>query len=217
MNTSNSNMTVIPQRGQTLIKITQSLAVRQKQVFDGGPVPHLNQQDVLMMMQSIEGTRNGKRDALLISVLFDSCLRVSEAISIRPCDLGIQSVTTINLKHSGTRSPVALSDSRIQALKAYCFDAGIKTDQRIFPFTRTRVFQIVSKAMQLAGVVKPEHVGSVHVLRHSGALERLKRSGNAREVQEQLRHSQTSMTLRYLRTLSHEEAVTNQGNIELWR
>lgn len=214
--TQNQNaLAVIEQKPKTLIKTTQALAVRQKQTFNAGPVPHVSQGDVLKMMAAIKNTRNGERDALLISVLFDSCLRVSEAISIRPCDLGNQSVTAINLKHGGETSPVALSDSRILALKAYCYER-VKPTERIFPFTRTRVFQIISRAMKLAGIQKPDGVGSVHVLRHSGAIERLRRSGNAREVQEQLRHSQTSMTLRYLRTLSHEEAVKNQGGIELW-
>ncbi len=47
---------------------------------------------------------------------------------------------------------------------------------------------------QVAG---PPHVGAVHVLRHSGALERLKDTGNPQALQEQLGHTTAEMTLRY--------------------
>jgi len=59
-------------------------------------------------------------------------------------------------------------------IKSYCYDKGIRDNDRIFPINRSRVFQIVQKTMKLAGLNKPEGVGTVHVLRHSGALERLR-------------------------------------------
>ncbi len=72
----------------------------------------------------------------------------------------------------------------------------------------------IAKAMREAGIVKPERVGAVHVLRHSGALERLRATGNPRAVQEHLRHSTAQMTLRYLKTLSAEEALRIQQEVD---
>ena len=61
---------------------------------------------------------------------------------------------------------------------------------------------------------KPEHVGTVHVLRHSGALARLAATGNPKAVQDQLRHKEARMTLRYLKTLSAQESIKIQQDVD---
>ena len=90
----------------------------------------------------------------------------------------------------------------------------LKIEQQLFPFTRTRAFQIVDAAMEKSGITKPDHVGTIHVLRHSGALERLKVTGNPRAVQDQLRHADARMTLRYMKTLSSEESMRIQQSVD---
>jgi integrase len=65
----------------------------------------------------------------------------------------------------------------------------------------------VDRAFEKAGIRKPEHVGTVHVLRHSGAIARLAATGNPKAVQDQLRHKEAQMTLRYLKTLSSLESL----------
>jgi integrase len=55
------------------------------------------------------------------------------------------------------------------------------------------------------------------VLRHSGAIARLAISGNPRAVQEQLRHKSAQMTLRYLKTIGHDEAMRTQQNVDIWQ
>jgi cytochrome P450 len=52
------------------------------------------------------------------------------------------------------------------------------------------------------------------VLRHSGALERLRATGNPRAVQEQLRYSTALMTMRYLKTLTVDEAIAIQEGVD---
>ena len=44
-------------------------------------------------------------------------------------------------------------------------------------------------------------------MRHSGALERLRDTGNLRVLQDQLGHATAKMTLRYMKTLTAEESV----------
>ncbi len=80
---------------------------------------------------------------------------------------------------------------------------------------RHRVWQIVDAAVERAGLVKPPGVGTVHILRHSGALERMKASGNPKSVQDQLGHASASMTMRYFRTLSQEESLALQEQVDL--
>lgn len=66
--------------------------------------------------------------------------------------------------------------------------------------------------------MKPEHVGWVHVLRHSGAIERLRATRHAPGVQAQLGHKSMLMTLRYMKTLNAEEALEHsQLGVELSR
>jgi len=68
--------------------------------------------------------------------------------------------------------------------------------------------------MASAGIAKPDGVGAVHILRHSGAIERLRRTGNPKAVQDMLRHRSARMTLRYMKTLSHEESMAIQQAVE---
>ncbi len=48
----------------------------------------------------------------------------------------------------------------------------------------------------------------------SGAIERMRLSGNPRSVQDQLGHASPAMTLRYFRTLATEEALRVQEGVD---
>ena len=51
-------------------------------------VPHVTSGQVkLMAVLAGQNRRHGERNALLIKFLFDGCLRVSEALGVRPIDL----------------------------------------------------------------------------------------------------------------------------------
>jgi integrase len=116
---------------------------------------------------------------------------------------------------------VAISASIAAELQSYCYRHKIAETERIFPITRSQAFRIVTDAFDKAGVRRPgrdsDHVGGVHILRHSGAIARLQASGNPKSVQEQLRHKSALMTLRYLKTIGHDEAMKIQQQVDLWR
>ncbi len=193
--------------------INQSVAVRENRKYQADYVPHI---DLNQIRQMIETTPRD-RDRLIIKVIFDACLRCHEALAIRPCDI-IQSAygwqLTINVAKGNKKSSVAISAGLVAQLQAYAYRTQLKPDERFFPIQRTRVFQIVQQSMRQAGVSKPDGVGAVHVLRHSGALERLRRTQNPKAVQDQLRHKSAQMTLRYLKTLSHEESIQIQQGVD---
>jgi len=183
------------------------------------PVPHLGMEQVRAIIEAVDRVskpRFRERNKLLIRTLFDGCLRVSEAIQIKPGDLfQADGYWRVKVRGKGNKySTVAISPSLATQLLAYAYDKGIDRDTRIFPVNPSRVFQIVQAAMDEAGVAKPGKVGSVHILRHSGALERLRETGNPRAVQDQLRHKSQLMTLRYLKTLSREESLAIQGRVD---
>ena len=198
-------------KGQKLTKSDQRLAVRRAEAGAADYVPHLTLADIRAL-----GERVKERDRLLIELLFDGCLRCSEAILIRPKDI-LESTNGWQVRILGKgrkHSAVAISASLAAQLQSYAYRRNIPPDQRLFAINRHRVFQIVSKAMALAGIAKPDGVGAVHILRHSGAIERLRRTGNPKAVQDMLRHRSARMTLRYMKTLSHEESMAIQQTVE---
>ena len=199
-----------------LNKTSRVLAIREAKTYQADYVPHLSTDDVRRMAElAAQHRRNGERDSLLVLTLFDGCFRVSEAISIRPGDIkeaGAGWIVSI-LGKGHKRGTAAISSGLAAKLQAYAYRRELASTERLFPISRSRAFQIVQALMAAAGITKPDGVGACHVLRHSGALARLKQTGNPKAVQEQLRHSTAQMTLRYMKTLSHAEALDVQAGV----
>jgi integrase len=211
---------LIPLPPQTLIKPSKVLAIRQSESSASDYVTHLTPDQVKRLAEAAETTRMGKRDSLLIKLLFDTAMRVSEALTVRPCDLEEDPQGWhIRVKGKGNRVGVcAVSSQLVMQLQSFAYSSKIDPSSQFFPFNRSRAFQIISKAYKLAGLLQPskerDRVGCVHVLRHSGCIERLKQTGNPRAVQDQLRHKSSQMTLRYMRTLSAKESLAINEDVK---
>jgi len=182
------------------------------------PVPHWGLLEVQALAQAAREQGRGSkglRDALLVQVLFDGALRVSEALGLRPVDI-VRSTSGYRLKVQGKTGyrEVAVSPSLAAQLQSYAYEQHLGRKDRFFPITRARAWQLIEAAARRAGVGKPPGVGTVHILRHSGAIERMRLSGNPRSVQEQLGHTTFRATLRYLRTLTQEEALRVQEGVD---
>ena len=206
-------LAVIP--SATSAKLTKR---RKGSASDARPVPHWGLGEVQALAETARTRgRGGKgdRDALLIQTIFDGALRVSEALGLRPQDI-VRTAGGYRLQVDGKTGcrEVAVSASLIAGLHSFAADTGLPRGQRFFPVNRHRAWQIVDAAVELAGLVKPPGVGTVHVLRHSGAIERLRVSGNPRSIQLQLGHSTVNMTMRYFRTLDQEEALAIQERVD---
>jgi len=202
----------------TLNKTAKTSAIARARVSSGAYVPHLGLAEVRAIAEAAGSQgRNRERDKLLVLTLFDACLRVSEALGLRPRDIKQDADgwhVEIASGKGGKPGIAAISASLAAQLGLYFYKHEIRRDERIFPINRTRGFQICELAMIVAGVSKPPRVGACHVLRHSGAIERLRVTGNPRAVQEQLRHSTALMTMRYLKTLSVEESLRIQEQVD---
>jgi integrase len=201
-------------------KIAKGHAIIRRAWVEGGPVPHLGLEEVRRLIAAARSAsrRHGERDALLIGVLFDACLRVSECLGLRPADIVHDGEGfVLRVRRKGAKwGQVAVSPSMAAMLLGYSARAGVGATERIFPVTRQHAHRVVTRAFRLAGVQKPGGVGAVHVLRHSGAIERLRRTGNPRAVQLHLGHASAAMTLRYMRTLAESEAVRIQQAVDVW-
>ena len=181
---------------------------------------HLNLDQVRRLAEAAGQSRHGERDRLLVQLLFDGCLRCSEAISIKPGDI-VQDNTgwTVKIKGKGNKTAlVAISPTLAAQLQAYAYRHRLDESDRLFPITRSQAFRIVTTAFDCAGITRPrretDRVGAVHILRHSGAIERLRQTGNPKAVQDQLRHKSALMTMRYLKTLSADESLQIQQGVE---
>ena len=195
-----------------------SIAIRQTRAGEADFVPHLRTDEVQQLVREAESMAHaakGECNGLLIQTIFDGCFRVAEAVSLRPSSL-LQTTPgwIARIVGKGDKvAEVAISPSLASRLLAYAYNQGIERDQRLFPITSTRVWQIVDRAFDAVGIRKPEHLGTVHVLRHSGAIARLAATGNPKAVQDQLRHKDAIMTLRYFKTLSTQESLKIQQGV----
>lgn len=204
-------------------KTSQVTAIQRAVAGAADYVPHVSAGQVkLMAAVASQNKRHGERNALLIKFLFDGCLRVSEALGARPIDLQrTPDGWTVKIMGKGSMPGVlAISASIAAELQSYCYRARISEPDPIFPVSRSQAFRIVTEAFDRAGIPRPskerDHVGGVHILRHSGAIERLRITGNPRATQSQLRHKSALMTIRYLKTLSADESLKIQQGVELW-
>jgi integrase len=197
------------------------VAIARAQAASDTYTPHISLEEVWRLCQAVESLSRPKfkeRNQLIIQTLFDGCLRVSELLALRPQDIVQTSygwqlrVWSQKMKRWETCS---VSATLVAKLESYAYRQQLSPDQKLFPINRSRVFQIIDKAFDTAGIAKPGGVGTVHILRHSGALERLQKTRNPQAVQEQLRHTTMRMTLRYMKTLAHDEALAIQSQVDL--
>ena len=122
---------------------------------------------------------------------------------------------TFGLRHQD-QGCCAVSPTLATRLLSFAYQKGLANDARFFTFNDRYAHRIVSRAGAAVGIKKPDGVGWVHLLRHSGAIERLRVTRHPPGVQAQLGHRSPFMTYRYWRTLQAEEALeASQIGVEL--
>ncbi len=162
---------------------------------------------------ALESPRKGERDALLIRVLFQTGLRISEALSLTPTHLEIfEGRPAFRILGKGNKPrrvacPVTLAES----LQAYAFRHQLPSGERLLSINRFRGYQIITKAAKKAGLEKRVYP---HLLRHSDSIERLRQTRNPKALQDHLGHASPLMTLRYLSTLQEEDSLRIQQDVE---
>ena len=132
-------------------------AIRDAEMGSPAFIPHLDLDAVLRLIAAAGEAhpRTGERDGLLIALLFDGCLRVSEAIRLRPMDLTRTNaggwVATVTGK-GNKMAQVALSASLVANLQSYAYRAQLPPDLPFFHVSRARVHQIMQEAFEKAGI-----------------------------------------------------------------
>jgi integrase len=111
----------------------------------------------------------------------------------------------------GKERLVHVPEALYSQLLAYAYQRGLKQTDRFFNLNRKNAHKMLVKAAKLAGLNKRVYP---HLLRHSCAIERLRQTGNPKALQWHLGHSSMTMTMRYLATLTMEEALKIQAQVK---
>ncbi len=109
--------------------------------------------------------RHRERDALLILLLFQTGLRISEALALTVGHLSQQPGALEVVGKGGKLRLVACPAPLVHRLKAYAYDRGLGPGDRLFPVGHKRAWQIIGAAAAAAGLGKRVYP---HLFRHSG-------------------------------------------------
>lgn len=176
-------------------------------------VPYLTSEEVQLLEDTVSQNRKGERDALLIRTLFQTGLRISEALSVTPSHLDtFEGMPVIGIIGKGRKPRRVHCPTRLaESLHAYAWRNKLEPTDRFFPINRKRAYAIIRTAADDAGIAKRVYP---HLLRHSDAIERLRQTGNPKALQNHLGHKSMLMTMRYLATLQEEDALRIQEQVE---
>jgi len=172
------------------------------------PVSYLTEEDI---RQLVEACRK-ERDRLLITLLFQTGVRISEALALTPAAIrNFEGKPAMEILGKGKKlRMVALPVNLKEKLESYAYRVKIEPKMRFFDINRSRAWQILNEVREAAGMEKRVFP---HLLRHSDAIIRLRKTGNPKALQYHLGHNSPAMTLRYLSTLTQEDALRVQQEV----
>jgi len=142
--------------------------------------------EVIQMLDRIKNPEH----RMLLSFLWMSGLRISEAITITKGDIDFQNYTIKArwLKSRKYHQRIMPMHPRLREL-LMLFTASMNDSQRVFPITRQRAWQLCQKYLQ----------GHPHQLRHSFAVHWLRSGGDVVVLHRMLGHSKIQTTMEYLK------------------
>ena len=180
------------------------------------PVSFITEAEVYRLADVAKAMRHGERNELLILTMFQAALRVTEAVKLRVMDKA-----TVDSKHillvqgkGGKPRLVAIPEKLSYHLGDYAHRHELKPEDKFFPVTRIRAWQIIKECAEKAGIDRRVYC---HLLRQGGAIARLKRNGNPKSLQIHLGHSDMKMTMRYLSTMQVIESLDTESEVQFER
>lgn len=152
--------------------------------------------EVLLKQPNIS-TRNGLRDLVVMSLLYDTGARVQELIDLKVSDIRLEKPCTIKLHGKGNKiRQVPIMDNTKKILKEYIKKYEKNSNQYLFEsatnrkFTRNGIFYIINKYTKQArkeSAIIPEKIFP-HMLRHTKAMHLLQSGVNLIYIRDFLGH-----------------------------
>ena len=167
----------------------------------------------LLLRQPDLKTSKGRRDFVLLGLLYDSGCRVQELLDLTPSDLRFDETSSVRLHGKGDKVRIVpLSATQVANLKQYIDEKHLYPPENqchpLFPnpqggkMSRMAVLNIVKKYIVMAKAVSPElfpdNIGC-HSFRHSKAMHMLEADINIVYIRDFLGHSSTTTTEVYAR------------------
>lgn len=171
--------------------------------------------DAMKLLLSLPNTstKSGRRDAVLLSLLYDTGARVQELCDLIVSDIKIQQMATIKLTGKGNKSRIVplmntmsnllgqyLQENRLNVAHASAYPVFFNRARG--KLTREGVAYIITKYMDAAKTVSPELFPkkvSPHCFRHSKAMHLLQSGVNLIYIRDLLGHVDIKTTEIYAR------------------
>jgi len=175
-------------------------------------VPYLTAEEVQGLVEEAKKRRSGDRDSLFILLLYQTGLRISEALTLTPAKITqFEGKPVLEILGKGQKPRVvSCPEGLANKLISYAYHKKLDPQDRFFPFNRSWGWQIIKQCAEKAGFSKRVFP---HLLRHSDAIERLRQTGNPKALQHHLGHSSITMVMRYLSTLTQEDSLRIQQQV----
>ncbi|MDR1462587.1 MAG: site-specific integrase [Azoarcus sp.] len=192
-----------------LFLVQRILAIPMKR-FDKPLLGFLTRDEVLALLAAPDtGTWYGRRDRILLTLLYNTGARVSELIGIRVRDLALDAIPSVCLHGKGRKQrTVPLWKETAGDIRHWLATTGLQPDQPLLPnrwgrpMTRSNVAERITRTVGTAMHPCPSLQGktiSPHTLRHTTAMHLL----------------QAGVDISVIALwLGHESPVTTHGYIE---
>jgi site-specific recombinase XerD len=171
-------------------------------------VGYLSAEDLAVIFQQPDlTTREGRRDAVLLSLLYDTAARVQELIDLSPRDVSLESPSQVRLTGKGRKQRVVpLMDSTVALLREYLQEYQLHRPERLdVPLfanrhggrlSRSGVRYILAKhtATARSALQNPPQTISPHTLRHTKAMHLLQTGAPLVIIRDILGHTDLKST-----------------------
>lgn len=183
----------------------------------------------LVIAKTDMGNRYGRRDAVLLSLLYDSAARVQELVDMRIRDVRLTKPYTVTLTGKGNKTrTIPISTNMAGLLKTYLVENGLsliqKLDCPLFPnhqghkMTRAGVAYILKKYCEMAKLKNPlvPLKVSPHIFRHSRAMHMLQAGINLIYIRDFLGHVHVTTTEIYAKADTEtKRAALEKANVSI--
>ena len=181
-----------------------------------------------LLEQPNRNTAQGRRDAVLLSLLYDTGARVQELVDLKVCDINLNDTVTIILTGKGGKSRIVpVMTPTGELVRQYIEGTGLShpsksrcplfTNRGKQPLTRAGVTYILKKyASQAQNSGIKDITGEItpHWLRHSKAMHLLQSGVNLIYIRDLLGHSDISTTEIYARA---DETMKRKALLEAYK
>ena len=191
-----------------LLQYQQVLAIRRRKATTARMVVPGREGLAAILAHPDAATRRGRRDMVLLTLLYDSGARVSELCGLRLRDVRLDDPATVTLCGKGRKSrvvPLMRATAKLVGRyveEAYPDSGPADLDSPLFPnprgghLTRAGVTDIVARHVRgarEAGALVPDGV-SPHSLRHQEAIDLLESGVNLVYIRDLLGHRSVTTT-----------------------